>query len=129
MVNDSARATVIRGLRAALAAHNEGRLFEIRAGWDEAASVEQGDPDPDLSIALRLWEEWADSAQHGWLYYEGMTADDWPRCAVSVLQSLEQHRMITDPELVERFAPRPPQPSSLRRLIARARAHFEGTKS
>lgn len=70
------RDAIIQGLRAAIAAHRENRLFDIGEGWDDAASLAR--EDDRLSLALNFWEGWADSAEHQWLYYEGMSADDWP---------------------------------------------------
>ena len=70
MTNKDARAAVVTGLRTALVAQEESRLLNIGDGWDDAASLERDDF--RLSVALNLWEGWADSAEHNWLYYEGM---------------------------------------------------------
>jgi hypothetical protein len=115
MSNEKARLALIRGLRQALAAHREHRLFDIAEGWDEAAAVEHDDS--RLSIALNLWEGWADSAAHQWQYYDGITADDWPRMASRILESLEQNRDIVDAELLKHFVPKPREPSALSRFV------------
>ena len=62
----NAREVVVRGLKAALTAHREGRVFDIGHGWDEAASVDSDDS--RISFALNLWEGWADSAGHEWRF-------------------------------------------------------------
>jgi hypothetical protein len=38
----NAREVVVPGLKAALTAHREGRVFDIGNGWDEAASLDCG---------------------------------------------------------------------------------------
>ena len=52
MRNESARDVVIRGLKDALVAHREGRLFDIHDGRDDAVAIDHGDA--QISIALNL---------------------------------------------------------------------------
>jgi hypothetical protein len=120
MKNRIARDAVIQGLEAALIAHREGRVLDIHDGWDEAAALDRDDS--RLSIALNFWECWADAGAHQWRYYEGLSADDWPRLANVVVVSLEQDLEIVDPELLRHFAPRPCEPSKVSRLIDRVRS-------
>jgi len=114
------RDTVVRGLKAALVAHNEHRVFDIDDGWDQAAALVHNDV--RLSIALNLWAGWADSAAHQWLYYDGMRADDWPRLALNVIDALEHDREIVDAKLTPFIRSRSPSGSS--RFLARVRALF-----
>ncbi len=104
------RYAIVQGLRAAITAHRANRLFDIGEGWDDAASLARDDD--RLSLALSFWEGWADSAEHQWLYYEGMCADDWPRLAEVLIDSLEHNREIVDPKLVE-FGKRHPPSTGL----------------
>jgi len=119
-MTETARAVIVRGLKAALAAHHEHRVFNIRDGWDEAAALEHDDP--RLSIALNLWEGWSDSAAHNWLYYDGMKADDWPRLALVAIDAVEHDRPIDDAKL-NAFA-RSRAPSGVSRFLARLRSLF-----
>lgn len=118
MQDRASPALVIDGLKAALEAHAQGRVFDIGDGWDAAAGA--GHDDDRVSLALSLWESWADSAAHGWQFYDGMTADDWPRFASHVLDALERGLPVTDPIVLARFGPQEPsQPSLLKpRLVA-----------
>lgn len=126
MPDTDARNAIIHGLKAALLAHHEGRIFDIGDGWDQAALLNQTTDydDKRLSIALALWEDWADSAQHDWLYYDGMDAADWPRYAATIVEALERDQPITEPDIIERFIPRPPGPSVRARFVAWMRARF-----
>jgi len=119
-MTETAQGTIVRGLKAAIAAHNEHRIFNIGDGRDAAAALAHDDP--RLSIALHLWEGWSDSAAHNWLYYDGMKADDWPRLALLVIDAIEQDRPIDDPKLNE-FA-RSRAPSGMSRFFARLRSMF-----
>ena len=122
MKDENARDVVIRGLKAALVAHHEGRFFDIGDGWDDAASLDHDDS--RISIALNLWDGWADSAAHQWLYYDRITAADWPRFASLVIASLEHDHEIVDAEVLEHFVPKYREPSALSRLVARIKARF-----
>lgn len=116
----TARDAIVRGLKAAVVAHTEHRVFDIEGERAAAAALEHDDV--RLSIALNLWESWADSAAHQWLYYDGMRADDWPRLAQLAIDALENDRQITDPKLL-RFA-QSQTPSGFSRAMARLRAMF-----
>lgn len=116
-----ARDTIVRGLKAALAAHHERRVLDIGDGWDDASAVDSHDS--RVSIALNLWEEWAYAAGHGWRsFYGGIAKDDWPRLANVVIDSLEHDRQIVDSEILERFVRQPRPPGILSRLIEKLRA-------
>jgi hypothetical protein len=130
MTESKSRDLVIRGLRGALTAHREGRLLEIGDGWDDAAQLvhDEEEHDDRMSIALNLWEGWADSAEHDWRYYEGMSADDWPRCAHKLIALLEQDVPVDDIELRERFIRHPPRPV-FPRLIEWARQLLRVSKA
>lgn len=118
LMNETARDVIVRGLKAALVAHDEHRVHNIGDGRDEAAALEHDDA--RLSIALNLWEGWSDSAAHNWLYYDGMKADDWPRLARVVIDALERDRPIDDAKL-NAFA-RSRAPSGISRFLAWLRA-------
>jgi hypothetical protein len=118
MTEETAQTAIVRGLTAAIAAHNEHRVFDIHKGWDEVARPERNDP--RVSIALNFWEGWADSAAHQWLFYDGMRADDWPRLALILIDALEHQRDIVDPKLTQFSQSR--LPSGPSRLLARVRA-------
>ena len=60
---------------------------------------------PTLGLAFRFWECWGDTANHDWQFY-GFAAEDWPRMAQEIAAALQQGVEVTDPTLVERFAPR-----------------------
>lgn len=122
MKDQNDRDVVVRGLKAALAAHHEGRVFDIGDARDDAAAVDHDDS--RISIALTLWEGWADSAAHQWRYYDRISADDWPRFANLVIEALEHDRAIVDPELLEHFVPRAREPSALSRFVVRIKALF-----
>lgn len=115
-MTEDARTAIIAGLLTALIAQEENRLLDIGEGWHDAASLEH---DSRLSIALSFWEGWADSAEHNWLYYEGMGAQDWPRQARIIIEALERDQPITDAEILERWTPRFRKPSVLSRLMSR----------
>ena len=118
-----ARAVLARGLRNALAAHHEGRILEVDAGWDDAAAVDHDDY--RISIALNLWEDWAFAAEHWWdPWHPGVSKDDWPRFANLVIDALEHDREIEDPSILEYFVRKPRSPSTLSRLIARIKARL-----
>jgi hypothetical protein len=117
-MTENAQTAIVRGLQAAIAAHNEHRVFNIGDGWDEAAALEHDDA--RLSIAMNLWEGWSDSAAHNWLYYDGMKADDWPRLALVVIDAIEHDRPIDDPKL-NAFT-RSLKPSGMSRFLARLRS-------
>lgn len=119
-MTENAQSTIVRGLRAAIAAHNDHRVFNIGDGRAAAAALAHDDA--RLSIALNLWEGWSDSAAHNWLYYDGMRADDWPRLALLVIDALEHDQPIDDAKLNE-FA-RSRTPSGMSRFFARLRAMF-----
>jgi hypothetical protein len=116
MAIEDARTVIVKGLRKALVAQEEGRLLDIGDGWDEAAALEFDDS--RLSIALNLWEGWADFAEHEWLYYKGMEAQDWLRHARIVIEALERDRPITDSEILQRWTRHPPEPSVFSRLAS-----------
>jgi hypothetical protein len=116
MTIEDARTVIAKGLQKALVAQEEGRLLDIGDGWDNAASLEFDDS--RLSIALNLWEGWADSAEHDWLYYKDMEAQDWPRHARIVIEALERDCPITDSEILQRWTRHPPEPSVFSRLAS-----------
>ncbi|MDR4470870.1 MAG: hypothetical protein MRJ68_21645 [Nitrospira sp.] len=120
MTIEDARAVIVKGLQKALVAQEEGRLLDIGDGWDDAASLDHDDS--RLSVALNLWEGWADSAEHDWLYYEDMEAQDWLRQARIVIEALEQDQPITDLEILKRWTRQPPEPSVFSRLVLWLRA-------
>jgi hypothetical protein len=119
-MTDNAQTAIIRGLKAAIAAHNEHRVFNIGDGRQEAVALAHDDA--RLSVALNLWEGWSDSAAHNWLYYDGMKADDWPRLALLVIDAIANDRTIDDPKL-NTFA-RSRTPSGLSRFLAWLRSMF-----
>lgn len=119
-MTENVKRTVVDGLKAAIAAHEEHRVFNIGDGRDAAAAINHDDA--RLSIALNLWEAWSDSATHNWLYYDGMKADDWPRLARLVIEAIEHDRPIDDAQL-NAFT-RSRAPSGMSRFLARLRSMF-----
>jgi hypothetical protein len=119
-MTENAQTAIVRGLKAAIAAHNEHRVFNIGDGRDEAAALAHDDA--RLSVALNLWEGWSDSAAHNWLYYDGMKADDWPRLALAVIDAIEHDRPIDDAKL-NAFG-RSLKPSGMSRFLAWLRSIF-----
>jgi hypothetical protein len=119
-MTESTQTIIVRGLQAAIAAHDEHRIFNIGDGRDAAAALAHDDA--RLSVALNLWEGWSDSAAHNWLYYDGMKADDWPRLARLVIDAIEHDRPIDDPKL-KAFA-QSRTPSGMSRFFARLRSMF-----
>ena len=94
-----ARQEVIKGLLLAAAAHESGRLALIETEYDSVESIlyiNNAPESPGLSVALNFWDGWIDARNHDWQYYEGITAEDWPRLARGIAADLEADREITD---------------------------------
>ncbi len=100
-----------------------GRFDQIGAEYDRVEMETlpfRDQASPRFDLALRFWDGWVDASNHGWLYYNGIDRDDWPRFARKVVASLRQGIEPTDPVLWQYFGPQPPGPLS--RLWARVRA-------
>ncbi len=96
----------IQSLEEALKAHEKDDLLSIGDGFDEYDRLlprEGIENHSILYIALEFGASWSDSALHGWLFYEGMNKDDWPRLAKILIDDLKSGREVTSRELLEKF--------------------------
>ena len=60
-------------------------------------------PRPIFNLTLKFWKQWANAAQNQWRYQGSIAADDWPRMARILAQSVRQGTMPNDPEIIEHF--------------------------
>ena len=104
---DDLRERFASALEAAADAQDAGNPEAVSTGYDEldGALPRNGEPRiQKLHIALQFWDGWIDSRNHGWLYYDGLTAADWPVIARGVAQRLRADAEIVDPVVLEHFA-------------------------
>jgi len=114
-----AKSVLIEVLKRDVALHEAKHYFELGANFDEIderlprnAGVEFS----KLIFAFEFWAGWQDSAEHGWLFYEPIHENDWPRFAKTLIENLSTDRETTDSILLKHFAPRPKKPSLLSRI-------------
>ena len=93
-------------LEAAAAAQDEGNLRGIELGYEELDGLLPRGTDPDLAklhVALAFWDGWIDSRNHDWLYYDGISAADWPVLARGIAQRLRDNHEIVDERILREF--------------------------
>lgn len=110
MLNYSeAKQAFIEELSRDVEAHEAGRYEEVGAAFDALDSQLPRDQGPEfdkLFIAFDFWDGWIDSRNHNWLYYDGINQPDWPVLARSIVKSLEADEEISEPMVLDHFAPR-----------------------
>ncbi len=92
------RGFLIKHLREAIVAQEDGRFLDIGDGFDEyeQSLPREGGPDFDKLLAgLRFWEGWADSAEHDWHHYDP-TSEEWLAMAREVADRLERDEDIPE---------------------------------
>ena len=97
--------------------HNAGKFDEIGSEYDQVEMDTLPFRDGASAmyhLAFSFWDGWVDASNHDWLYYDGISRDDWPRLAQRVVAALRNGTEISDPLLLRYFGPRMPGP--LRRL-------------
>lgn len=97
-------------LVAAAAAHEAKRYDHVDDGFDEIEAEVRDDsvpPGAPTRFALDFWDGWIDARNHDWLYYDGISKDDWPIHARVVAECVRTSRVPDDPALRNHFAPRP----------------------
>lgn len=105
---DDLREQMASALEAAADAQDAGNFAGIAAGhdYDELDRCLPRNDDPrfvKLHIALEFLDSWTDSYNHGWLFYEPLSAGDWPVLARGVAQRLRADAEIVDPLILEYF--------------------------
>lgn len=123
---EEARNFAIRSIEKALEAHESGNVLSIEDGLEKFEVLiprEDLAPNSLLFLTQEFWSGWADSAIHGWHFYEPLGKDDWPRLARILLDDLRANREVTDSVIVSKFrvAPRLKSDSILSRLWRRIR--------
>ena len=103
------RQRFLSSLEAAAQAQESGDLDGIETGYRELDSLLPRTDDPvyhKLEIALEFWDGWIDARNHDWLYYEGISEDDWPELARRIAADLREDRDVNDERVLDRFDPR-----------------------
>ena len=114
---ENLRLILLAGLKTAIHAHDMGDDLGIGKGYDEFDALLPrdfgGNPSEDdkalfdaLHIGLRLWDEWADEANHGWPAFEGREKIEWRKLVALFLSDLEDKRLPISHRLVLTF-PKP----------------------
>ena len=104
---EQARLLAIESLQGALIAHREGKIHDIEDNLDDYDKLIPRDditPNSLLMITLEFWSGWSDSAVHGWLFYDPMTENDWPRLAKVLIDDLKADREVTNKEILDIFS-------------------------
>jgi len=103
------RQRFLSGLEAAAQAQESGHLGGVETGYRELDSVLPRTDDPvyhKLEIALEFWDGWIDARNHDWLYYEGISENEWPELARRIAADLREDRDVTDERVLDWFDPR-----------------------
>lgn len=106
IVYDDLRERFAACLDAAARAQESGDLAAVENGFDQLDSELPRNAGPEfdkLHIVIHFWDGWIDARNHDWLYYDGLTAEDWPILARGIVQDLQQNREITDERVLEHF--------------------------
>jgi hypothetical protein len=106
MEYDDLREELALALNAAADSQDAGDLAAIEIGYDDLDGrlLRNADPRFDkLHIALHFWDGWIDSRNHEWLYYEPLSAADWPVLARAIAQQLQGNREIADESVLRHF--------------------------
>lgn len=100
---DDFRARFALALEAAADAQDAGDLAAIESGYEELDGLLPRNADPRfhmLHVALMFWDGWIDSRNHDWLYYDELSASDWPVLARGVAERLRENLEIVDPRVL-----------------------------
>jgi hypothetical protein len=116
-------ARVLDALQRARTAHTEGRFLDIFSDELLERDIHAANSDyrKHFMLALEFLSGWADCAEHGFQYYPGFSADDWPRLAQQIEGDIQARRPICDHKILDAFEAKPPGPG----LLARFRAFLK----
>ena len=117
-----AKEQIISALLRNAVLHESGRFSEIEESYDSIHDSLPSSAGPEfgkLYVALTFWDGWIDASNHDWMYYEGMSAEDWPRLARLIAADLQADREITGDVVRKHFDRRDDPPGLLRRMISR----------
>jgi hypothetical protein len=102
--------------------HGARKFDELGEGYEDVDARVPRNAGPQFTkvlIALEFWGSWLDSCEHDWFFYEPLKEADWPVLARRIIDDLRADREITDPVLLDKFAPRPKSSFSLRGFLRR----------
>jgi hypothetical protein len=103
---DQVRERVAGALERAAEAHDAGCYRDLSNIYDEVDVPEtrgEGDRFAKVGIALNFFDGWVDASNHDWLYYEGISQDDWPRFARIIVTALRSDREVPTPMVLRHF--------------------------
>jgi hypothetical protein len=113
---DRLRSLLAARLEDAANAHDSGDLAAIANGFDEidhALPRHRGSHDNILFIALNFWDGWIDARNHEWLYYKGISREDWGALARQIAYKLRNGLEIDNERVLHHFDLRIPPRKSL----------------
>ena len=98
-------------LRRAIDAHSAGNyraLSDIHNSIDEPLYLAISDMvDESVATNLNITRDfldcWADASNHDWFHYDGISKDDWPIMARTIVGSLESGEPIVSTTILENF--------------------------
>lgn len=103
---DQVRERVASALERAAEAHEAERYREISGHFKDVDVPEtrgEGTPFAKVGIALNFFDGWVDASNHDWLYYEGISQEDWPRFARLIARALRSDREVPTPVVLKHF--------------------------
>lgn len=125
------KAKLLDGLDSAVKAHEEGRESDIGDGYDDFDSSLTRTPVVSwnkkenhlydaLHCGLRLWDEWADEANHGWPEFDGIKKEEWKQLGEKLIDELKNDHLPISDDVSKRF----PQiePTRFDRLITKIKS-------
>ena len=99
-------------LHRAIELHTDGNYLAISEVHDDVdvplyeatQSLDKSQVNTNLGLVRSFLDGWADSSNHNWQYYDGISKDDWPLLAKLLADSLESNSKVTSEAILQNFA-------------------------
>ena len=76
----------------------------LRQMFDEAENlISKRTINRDIAIAYSFFDGWIDAMNHNWMYYEGISKDDWPVFSSEISGELKTGSEITNEIVLKHF--------------------------
>ncbi|MEM9403822.1 MAG: hypothetical protein AAGA44_15225 [Pseudomonadota bacterium] len=72
--------------------------------FEATQTLEHSQLTTNLKLVRSFLDGWADSSNHNWQYYDGISRDDWPLLAEQLVESLKSNSEHTSKAVLENFS-------------------------